>query len=169
MVSFHHVEIWLEHPAAELLAWRWLLDAIGLTLEARWDEGESWATAEDGYLTLTASPNTRPGGHDRRRPGVNHVAFALGEADAVDAVKEAAPDHGWQPLYQERYPWAGGPDHYAGWLENAQGFKIELVAERAPRHHRSGAAAALTGEPPSGCAGGPGAVTASRSAAARRC
>lgn len=45
---------------------------------------------------------------------------------------DAAPAHGWKPLYQERYPWAGGPDHYAGWLENGEGFKIELVAESAP-------------------------------------
>jgi hypothetical protein len=32
------------------------------------------------------------------------------------------------PLYQERYPHAGGPQHYAGWLENAAGFKVEVVA-----------------------------------------
>lgn len=131
MTSFHHVELWLADPVSELPAWRWLLDTIGLTLESRWDDGESWATTEGGYLTLTASPNVH-GEHDRRRPGVNHVAFALGEPETVDAVMDAAPAHGWQPLYQERYPRAGGPDHYAGWLENAQGYKVELVAESAP-------------------------------------
>lgn len=24
---------------------------------------------------------------------------------------------------------AGGPDHYAGWIENADGFKAEIVAD----------------------------------------
>lgn len=129
MTRFHHVELWLADPASELPAWRWLLDAIGLRLEARWDDGESWATQERGYLTLTASPNTRGGVHDRRRPGVNHLAFSLDSQRAVDDVMAVGPDHGWNRLYHERYPHAGGPDHYAGWLENAQEYKVELVAE----------------------------------------
>lgn len=40
-----------------------------------------------------------------------------------------APAHGWHPLYTDRYPHAGGDRHYAGWLENAAGFKIEIVAD----------------------------------------
>jgi len=43
----------------------------------------------------------------------------------------AAPLHGWQPLYHDRYPHAGGPAQYAGWLENAAGFKVEVVADEA--------------------------------------
>ncbi len=43
----------------------------------------------------------------------------------------AAPLNGWQPLYHDRYPHAGGPAHYAGWLENAAGFKVEVVADEA--------------------------------------
>ena len=43
----------------------------------------------------------------------------------------AAPLHGWQPLYHDRYPHAGGPAYYAGWLENAAGFKVEVVADEA--------------------------------------
>jgi hypothetical protein len=42
-----------------------------------------------------------------------------------------APEHGWTPLYQDRYPHAGGAGHYAGWLENAAGFKAEVVADSA--------------------------------------
>ena len=42
----------------------------------------------------------------------------------------AAPEHGWVPLYHERYPHAGGPDHDAGWLANEQGYKAELVADQ---------------------------------------
>lgn len=40
-----------------------------------------------------------------------------------------APEHGWTPLYHDRYPHAGGAQHYAGWLENADGFKVEVVAQ----------------------------------------
>ena len=82
------------------------------------------------YLTLTTSPNVSASEHDRRRPGVNHLAFRAGTTADVDAIMADAPDHGWRPLYHERYPHAGGPAHYAGWLENAAGFKLELVADR---------------------------------------
>lgn len=42
---------------------------------------------------------------------------------------QLAQQHGWRPLYHERYPYAGGSEHYAGWLENSAGFKAEVVAE----------------------------------------
>jgi hypothetical protein len=75
------------------------------------------------------SPNLSAADHDRRRPGVNHLAFRGGSRDAVDALMEAAVGHGWSPLYAERYPHAGGADHHACWLEDARGFKVEVVAE----------------------------------------
>lgn len=59
---------------------------------------------------------------------MNHVAFHGGSQNAVDAQMADAPARGWKPLYADRYPYAGGPDHYAAWLENAAGFKVEVVA-----------------------------------------
>lgn len=60
---------------------------------------------------------------------MNHVAFRGGSPARVDAIMVDAHAHGWLALYQERYPHAGGPGHYAGWLENSAGFKAEIVAE----------------------------------------
>jgi hypothetical protein len=31
-------------------------------------------------------------------------------------------------MFADRYPWAGGPGHYAAYLENTDGFEVELVA-----------------------------------------
>lgn len=62
-------------------------------------------------------------------PRVNHLALSAGPASRVDALMAAAGGFGWTALYQERYPHAGGPQHYAGWLENSAGFKVELVAD----------------------------------------
>ena len=36
--------------------------------------------------------------------------------------------HGWSLLFADRHPGAGGPAHYAAYLEDAQGFEVELVA-----------------------------------------
>jgi hypothetical protein len=31
-------------------------------------------------------------------------------------------------LFQDKYPYAGGPNHYAAYLFNSDGFEVELVA-----------------------------------------
>lgn len=126
MPGLHHVEVWIAERE-QLDAWNWLLAELGFERVQEWTEGISWS-AGGAYLTLTTRPNTA-GAHDRRRAGMNHLAFRGGAESAVDAVMSAASVHGWTPLYAERYPHAGGPDHYAGWLENTAGFKVEIVAD----------------------------------------
>ncbi|GAA5206487.1 VOC family protein [Microbacterium kyungheense] len=127
-MGLHHVELWIDDLDLVRDEWAWLLGRVGLSRLSAWPGGETWGDG-GAYLTLTGSPNLADGGHDRRRPGVNHLAFWAGGRGDVDAVMHDAPAHGWRPLYHERYPHAGGPDHYAGWLQNAAGFKVEVVAE----------------------------------------
>ena len=128
MSGFHHVEVWVSDASA-LPGWRWLLAELGFEVEREWPDGMSWA-AGGAYLTITVSPTMSAAAHDRRRAGVNHLAFKGGAPERVDAVMSAATAQGWCHLYRERYPFAGGSDHYAGWLENVAGFKVEIVAER---------------------------------------
>lgn len=122
------MELWVANLEQARAEWGWLLGELGFVRGATWSEGESWS-AGGAYLTLTTSPNLSGTPHDRRAPGVNHVAFSAGPPERVDAIMAAAEQHGWQPLYQDRYPHAGGPEHYAGWLENTAGFKAEVVAD----------------------------------------
>lgn len=131
MAGFHHVEMWVADLDEARAEWGWLLHEVGFERVSVWDEGESWE-AGGAYLTLTTSPNLTGARHDRRAAGVNHLAFAAGSAERVDAVMAAASAHGWRPLYQDRYPHAGGPSHYAGWLENSAGVKAEVVADPRP-------------------------------------
>lgn len=107
--------------------WEWLLGRVGFRVESSWPGGQSWA-AGGAYLTITTSPNVTDSEHNRRSPGVNHLAFKAAGPNKVDAIMAEAHTHGWQPLYQDRYPHAGGPNHDAGWLENSAGFKVEIVA-----------------------------------------
>lgn len=129
MPGFHHIELWVADLDAAKKEWGWLLGRLGFELEQQWSEGESWE-AGGAYLTLTTSPNLSQPDHDRRQPGVNHLAFHGGAPENVDAVMAEASEHGWTPLYHDRYPHAGGEFHYAGWLQNGAGFKAEVVAEQ---------------------------------------
>ena len=128
MPGLHHVELWVADLDSAAAEWGWLLTRVGFHLEQQWPSGQSWS-AGDAYLTITTSPNMSTPVHDRRSAGLNHLAFHAGPASAVDAIMVDAPTHGWTPLYQDRYPHAGGTGHYAGWLVNSAGFKAEVVAD----------------------------------------
>lgn len=128
MPGIHHVEVWVADLDEAKVDWAWLLGRVGFELQSEWRDGQSWS-AGGAYITLTTSPNLTTPTHDRRRAGVNHLAFKAGDPRNVDTLMIEAKEHGWLPLYHDRYPHAGGDDHYAGWLENSAGFKAEVVAD----------------------------------------
>jgi hypothetical protein len=126
--GLHHVEVWVPDHATALPAWSWLLGRLGFDRTSTWSNGSRWDLG-DTYVVLESGPDVRPEPHDRLRPGVNHLAFWAGSPSDVDDLVSDAPAHGWRALFAERYPHAGGPDHYAAYLENADGFEVELVAQ----------------------------------------
>ncbi|MGI5457742.1 VOC family protein [Streptomyces sp. CA-249302] len=126
----HHVELWVPDLGRAVGEWGWLLGRLGWVPYQEWGRGRSWR-AGDTYLVVEESSAMSGTAHDRTRPGLNHLAFHAGSRSDVDSLAQDAPAHGWQPLFAERYPYAGGPDHYAAYLANSDGFEIELVAREA--------------------------------------
>lgn len=122
----HHIEIWVADLDSARRSWGWLLVKLGWSVDQEWDGGMSWRCG-DAYLVITRPPALSGDAHDRRLPGINHVALHGGSAADVDRIVGEAIDHGWSSLYAHRYPHAGGPDHYAAYLENEAGFKVEVV------------------------------------------
>jgi hypothetical protein len=45
----------------------------------------------------------------------------------VDQLTAAAQQHDRRFMFADRHPHAGGPQHYAAYLENEDGFEVELV------------------------------------------
>ncbi|KAF2412273.1 glyoxalase [Microbacterium sp. B35-04] len=121
----HHVELQLLDLAVTWPAFDWLLGELGYEPFQEWPGGRSWRLGAT-YLVLAAAPGATP--HDRRGAGLSHLAFHAGTRGDVDRLWEAAPEHHWRRLYADRHPYAGGGDHYAAFLENAERFKVELVA-----------------------------------------
>lgn len=77
MPGVHHVEIWMADLESVADSWVRLLSQAGFTLAEGWGSGQSWQ-AGGAYLTLTTLPNTSGAEHDRRRPGMNHIATQSG-------------------------------------------------------------------------------------------
>ncbi|MCK2221231.1 VOC family protein [Actinomadura sp. ATCC 31491] len=123
----HHVEIWVPDLGRAVRSWGWLLESLGYRTFQEWPDGRSWRLGET-YLVLERSPALSADRHDRRRPGLNHLAFHAGGRAEVDALTARAPAHGWTLLFPERHPHAGGERHYAAYLADEDGFEVELVA-----------------------------------------
>jgi catechol 2,3-dioxygenase-like lactoylglutathione lyase family enzyme len=125
--SLHHVELWVPDLARAADQWGWLLGELGYTPDQNWDAGRSWRL--DGtYIVIERSPDLSANTHDRRRPGLNHLAFHARDALQVDRMTERAPGHGWELMFADRHPHAGGSQHYAAYLQNTDGYEVELVA-----------------------------------------
>ena len=123
----HHVELWVpDWPRPEARGERASREGDGV-LSQRWEHGRSWRSGPV-YVVLEQSPAMVGDRHDRRSPGMNHMAFSAGTAADLDTLVAEAPAHGWTLLFADRHPWAGGPDHRAAYLEDADGFEVELVA-----------------------------------------
>jgi len=123
----HHVELWVPDLRRAVDQWGWLLGELGYQDFQRWDAGRSWRLGPT-YLVVEQSPAMTADPFDRLRPGLNHLAFHAGSPPTLDAMMSAAPQHDWAPLFDDRYPHAGGEQSYAGYLVNSDGFEIELVA-----------------------------------------
>lgn len=123
----HHVELWVADLAAAEKTFGWLFHELGWHEYQRWDRGVSWRLG-DSYVVVEDSPARSGDRHERTAPGINHLALHVGSRGEVDRITAAAGDHGWRLMFADRHPHAGGPDHYAAYLENADGFEVELVA-----------------------------------------
>ena len=123
----HHVELWVPDLERAVTSWGWLLERLGWEPYQNWAAGRSWRMGET-YVVLEQSPALTADRHDRMRPGLNHLAFHVPSRTELDALVTEAPRHGWTLLFPDRHPYAGGAEHYAGYLEDEDGFEVELVA-----------------------------------------
>jgi len=127
MGTLHHIELWVPDLSRAEQTWGWLLGALGYQPFQQWAEGVSWRCG-DMYIVLEQSPARSAFRHDRYRPGLNHLAFHVTDRGTVDRMVGEALLHGWRLLFADRHPYAGGDQHYAAYLEDRDGYEVELVA-----------------------------------------
>ncbi|MFJ9126311.1 VOC family protein [Streptomyces sp. NPDC102340] len=125
--TLHHVELWVPDFGRAESSLGWLLGELGYVAEQRWENGCSLRLGPT-YLVIEQSPALSSDRHDRLAPGLNHLAFHVEDAAAMERLVERAAGHGWRLMFPERHPYAGGDGHCAAYLEDGDGFEVELVA-----------------------------------------
>jgi catechol 2,3-dioxygenase-like lactoylglutathione lyase family enzyme len=126
--AVHHVEIWVPDLSRAQESWGWVLNRLGWKDGDGWPGGMTWIAPDGSYVVVEQSPAMSSAEHDRMRPGMNHLALNATDRAEVDGIVAEAPKHGWTLMFADRHPYAGGPQHYAAFLHNTDGYELEIVA-----------------------------------------
>lgn len=124
--GLHHVELYVSNLARSVEFWGWFLGQLGYAEYQSWPQGRSWLLDET-YIVLVQSERLDVPYH-RQRVGLNHLAFHAESRGQVDSLTEALRARGARILYEDRHPFAGGPDYYAVFFEDPDRIKVEVVA-----------------------------------------
>lgn len=123
--SLHHVELQVSDFETSIGYWTWLFEALGYAPYQQWSGGHSWRHGSTyivlgdapqdgptiaGFPALTTSPSTPGPGRTWTVGGKRHQRMVGISSMSIG------------------YPWAGGDEHYAAFLENFERFTVELVA-----------------------------------------
>jgi catechol 2,3-dioxygenase-like lactoylglutathione lyase family enzyme len=99
----HHVELWVPDLTRAERSWGWLLTALGAQPYQAWDHGRSWRDG-DLYVVLEQSPDLVDGAHERRRPGLNHLAFHVDHRPLAGLDVTPPEAHGREPVPAHFHP-----------------------------------------------------------------
>ena len=122
--AIHHIDLWVSDQSLAVDEWGWLLGELGWEVDL---EGGSWVHPDGTYVFLERSVDQVDGPHDRLRAGVNHLALEIETRGRLDRLRAESSAHGWHEMFADRYPHAGGERHVALYIENSEGFEVEVV------------------------------------------
>ena len=130
----HHLTLWVPDLRRAERSWSWLLGSLGYVADRSVGSVLLFRHAGRFAIALEQSDDMVPGMlYSRMRPGLNHIAFHVESSEMLAAISGEAPDNGWSFLptdRPDRHPIAGGAN--VAYLENSDGFEVELVAPTTP-------------------------------------
>lgn len=122
--AIHHLDLWVSEVGLAVDEWGWLLGELEWEVDV---EGASWVHPDGTYVFLERSADQIDEPHERRRPGLNHLAVHVESRARLDRLRAESSAHGWHEMFADRYPHAGGEQHVALYVENSEGFEVEVV------------------------------------------
>ena len=122
--AVHHLDLWVQDAPRAADEWGWLLGELGWEIDI---PDTSWVHPDGTHLLLERSPDLVDEPYERRRPGLNHLAVTVEDRARLDRLRAESTAHGWHEMFADRYPHAGGEQHTALYVENSEGFEVEIV------------------------------------------
>lgn len=126
----HHIEIYVSDLDRSIEFWTPFMEKLGYEAD-RWSGGMNYVIDGQAYLCFLPAPKEHLGaGYHRKRVGLNHLAFKGQSRAHVDEMAAWVKAAGYRLLYEDQYPYAGGPGYYAMYCEDPDRIKVEVVAPR---------------------------------------
>lgn len=126
----HHVEINVKDLTKTRKFYDFLLPRLGYSLYQEWDDGFSYKKESHYLVFVQVEENYASFPYHRKRVGLNHLAFQGGTSQEVELLRQELVSKGVGFLYEESYPYAGGDNYFALFLEDPNRIKIEIVANQ---------------------------------------
>ncbi|WNB91896.1 VOC family protein [Bacillus sp. NEB1478] len=128
--GIHHVEINVHQLERSKEFYSWLLQELGFAIYQEWDKGISYKKGT-AYLVFTQTNEKYiNNSFHRKHTGLNHLALWAQSRAQINQLRVQLTNRNVSFLYEEKYPFAGGSDHYALFFEDPDRIKIEIVAAR---------------------------------------
>ncbi|MDN7245026.1 VOC family protein [Planococcus shenhongbingii] len=130
----HHVEINVSDLDASRKFYSALLSELGYVEYQNWPLGFSYKSGSAYLVFVQTEMHYLQLPYHRKATGLNHLAFHAESRGKVDSLTEKMRRLGVQILYEDRHPYAGGPEHYAVFMEDPDRLKIEIAAAEGGGH-----------------------------------
>lgn len=124
----HHIELYVSDLDLSREFWGWFLEELNYEKYQEWENGVSWKLGDTYLVFVQTEEKYLQIPYHRCGTGLNHLAFYALSKNHVDDMTERLKSKQITVLYENRHPYAGGPDHYAVYFEDPDRIKVELVA-----------------------------------------
>ncbi|MFC5631092.1 MULTISPECIES: VOC family protein [Streptococcus] len=126
----HHVEIYVDDLVKSRQFYDLLLPKLGYVLYQEWREGFSYKDDQHYLVFVQVEDKFASFSYHRKQVGLNHMAFSGGAPQDIERLRMTLADKGVTFLYEDAYPYAGGENYFALFLEDPNQIKIEIVANQ---------------------------------------
>ncbi|OFI49310.1 hypothetical protein BG261_01640 [Floricoccus tropicus] len=121
-----HIEIYVSDLMKTKDFYEFLLvDNLSFEIYQEWSEGISYK--KNGFYIVFVQSKNLDEKYNRTNIGLNHLALNIDSHVQLDVLRDRCIEENIVLLYDEKYPYAGGKDHYALFFEDPDRIKIEIV------------------------------------------
>ena len=124
----HHIELNVSSLSASKFFYAHFLPHLGYSLFQEWPEGFSYKLGSSYLVFVQTEKQFLQTSYHRKQTGLNHLAFHATSSEQVDEMTRKMRQLGARILYEDRHPYAAGPNTYAVFFEDPDRMKLEIVA-----------------------------------------
>ena len=127
MIRMDHIELYVSNLQKTKLFYSKFLVQLGFELFQEWEEGFSYKKESFYIVFVQVKEKYQSTNYHRCHVGLNHLAFSCSDKTIIMKIREQLIEDNVELLYDDKYPFAGGKNHYALYFEDPDRIKVEIV------------------------------------------